>query len=474
MSKFMERFSLLPQGLRYKLLIAFSLMSIIPLLVIGYLVNTVILLNEVPSLGQVSIIVLLCVIIAWLGLFLAKRIIERVIDVALETKIIMDGNYNRKVFVDTGDEIGQIGAAVNFLTKKIRSNITDLKDYQDKMKEINTDIQKKVSILSNLLQIGEFISSSVKLETVLDLILSKISQLYESGFAGLYLSEVRGEPLTLRASSNIEKGAPLVSQIEGGKGFLGKTLIKRKHDILDASSKFSTTEQNFRLKYKCENIIAYPMFLSKEIRAILIAGSNIKNFTYTSDDLEIIKVFVEQASIAIENDLLMKKAEKLQIKDELTGLFNEGYMTGRLREEIERSKLCQRPCSFILLEIDDFGKYEERKGAPQAEEALRKIAGTMNEFSAPLGKPGLMARGTFALILPEVNKKGALEIAEKARKRIEKLALSSEKTDTVTASGGVSENPLDGASMEEILKKAKDALGEAKKKGKNKIVVAGT
>ena len=97
----------------------------------------------------------------------------------------------------------------------------------------------------------------------------------------------------------------------------------------------------------------------------------------------------------------------------------------------------------------------------------------MNEFSAPLGKPGIMARGTFALILPEVNKKGALEIAEKARKRIEKLALSSEKTDMVTASGGVSENPLDGASMEEILKKAKDALGEAKKKGKNKIVVAG-
>lgn len=470
----LKKFSLLPQGIRYKLLIAFSLMSVIPLLVIGYLANNFILLEEEVSFGQVSVVILFCVIIAWLGLFLAKSITERVIDIALEAKIITDGNYDRKVPVDTGDEIGQIGEAINFLTRKIRSNIADLKDYQDKMREINLDIQKRVSVLSNLLQIGELISASVKLDSILELVVGKLSQLYESGFAALYYcSSGKSKQYIMRASHNLEQKKLLREPVEEGKGLFGKALAKRKHVTVDASSKFSSAEQEFKIKYKCENIIAYPMFISRDARAFLVVGNDIKNFTYTNDDIEVVKVFAEQLSIAIENDILLRKAEKLEIKDALTGLFNKTYILNRLKEEIERSVVSQRPCSFILMDIDDFRQYEDKKGKPQAEITLRKIAGLIADFSKPLGKPGVIEKDTFALILPEVNKKEAMEIAEKTRKRIEKLQLSSEKDDRVTASGGVSENPLDGSSIDEIMEKAKEALAKAKQKGKNRVVGAG-
>ena len=67
--------------------------------------------------------------------------------------------------------------------------------------------------------------------------------------------------------------------------------------------------------------------------------------------------------------------------------------------------------------------------------------------------------------------------AEKARRELERanhqLELSAEKADRVTASGGVSESPLDGANLDEILEKAKEALAKAKQKGKNKVVSAG-
>ena len=112
--EFIKNYSLLPQGVRYKLLIAFCLMSIIPLLVIGYLVNNFIMLEVTLTLGQVSLVVLFCVVIAWLGLYLAKGIVERVVDMALEAKTIMEGNYEQRIAVQTGDEIGQIGDAINF------------------------------------------------------------------------------------------------------------------------------------------------------------------------------------------------------------------------------------------------------------------------------------------------------------------------------------------------------------------------
>ena len=87
-----------------------------------------------------------------------------------------------------------------------------------------------------------------------------------------------------------------------------------------------------------------------------------------------------------------------------------------------------------------------------------------------MGRAGRVDRDTFALILPETNKKGALEIAEMLRRRIENLKLSSEEDDRLTASGGVSENPLDGACLDDIIKSAEGALTKAKRKGKNKII----
>lgn len=472
--KLMQKFSILSYGLRYKLLIAFSLMSIIPLLIIGYLINTFILAQPDVPLAQVTLILLFCIIIAWLGLYLAKGIIMRVIDIAVESKIIADGNYDRKITVEAGDEIGQIGEAVNFLTKKIKNNMSDLKGYQDKMSEINLDIQKRILVLSNLLQISEFISSSsTKLENILELILSKIAQLYEGGFAGIYLSEGKGNKFMLRASHNLEDKPLSRAAIEEGKGLLGKALSKQKNVTVDASSKFSPENQEFKEKYKCENIVAIPLSAIQGIRVLLVAGNGISSFTYTNDDIQMIRVFAEQILIALENDIIRKKNKDLEVKDDVTELFNKPYITKRLSEEIGRSRVSQRPCSFILINVDNFNMYAEKMGQAHADTTLRLIARVVDENARPIGRAGRIERDIFAMVMPEVNKKGALNTAEKIRQRIEKLELSSQKDDRITASFGISENPLDGQNAEEIFDKAKEALDNAKRKGKNRVVIAG-
>ena len=85
----------------------------------------------------------------------------------------------------------------------------------------------------------------------------------------------------------------------------------------------------------------------------------------------------------------------------------------------------------------------------------------------------MISGNTFALVLPEANKKEALEVAEKIRKKIQKLDIGAGKGQSLTASAGVSENPLDGGSFKEIYDKAEVALKKAKEKGKNKVVGAG-
>ena len=471
--KIFEKLSILPQGIRHKLLIAFCLMSIIPLLVIGYLINNVIVLGEQLGLSQVSVVILFCIIIAWLGLYIAKSIMERIIDISMEGKAIAGGDYMRKVKIQTGDEIGQIGETINFLAQKIRGNMADIKDYQSKMKEVNAEIQKKVSVLSNVLQIGELISSSVKLENVLELALSRLSQQYATGFAALYTPEEGGKKFKLLVSDGLKNDNLSNATIKEGEGFLGKAIQRKKYVVIDASTRFSSEEQGFKSTYKCGNMVGYPLVVSRNVRGLLVVGNNLDNFTYTSDDIEYLKVFAEQVSIAIENDVLLRKARKLEIKDDLTGLFNKSYIVNRLSEEIERAVAAQRPCSYLVFDLDDFKKYEEEKGPAQAEIALKKIAHAISRFSFPAGKVGRTDTDTFALILPEANKKEALEIAEKIRKKIESTELSSEKGDRLTASGGISENPLDGSTAEEIIEKAEGAIKKAKEIGKNKVLTLG-
>ena len=189
MSGFCKQFSLMQQGLRYKLLIAFALMSVIPLLVMTYLTSTYIMTQEEISLGQISIIVLISVVIAWLGLVLAKNLVEPVIDMSIEAKIIASGDFARKVRVTSEDEIGELGTSINLLARRIKDNVQELKDYGEKTREINLEIQRKMLALSNLLQIGDLISASADLDTILDTVLDKLAHFYDGGF---------GRPISFR------------------------------------------------------------------------------------------------------------------------------------------------------------------------------------------------------------------------------------------------------------------------------------
>ena len=140
------------KGLRYKLLIAFSVMSVIPLMALMYLVSLYIFPNS-EHLINASAVSIIAVLLAVLGLLFARRLINPVIGMAIEARIIASGAYDRKLNVDSDDEVGHIAQSINSMTQKIRSNLDELKNYGQRMREINMEVHKKVLALSSLLQV---------------------------------------------------------------------------------------------------------------------------------------------------------------------------------------------------------------------------------------------------------------------------------------------------------------------------------
>ena len=360
------------------------------------------------------------------------------------------------------------------MTQRIKSNLDELKSYSQRMREINVDIHKKVMALSSLLQIGDIISSrSIQMDPLLALAVERAANVFDTGYGVLYLAS-KDIPGSFKANVSYNVNGEKLTDLtvkKGGNGLLDKALDTRSILIVDKAAKASKELDQLKSEYKAENFLAIPIYSGRNDFGIFLIGSRLDDFRFKDDDVELMKVFAKQITIAIESDMLSKKTEQLAIKDDLTDLYNKTFIMGRLEEEIKRAIFYQRPCSFITLNVDNFKKFRDTHGELAAEEALKRLARLVRDNLTPVGKAARVGGDDFAMLLPEKNKKESAYIAEEIRKKVETTNLLRQGQASLTVSCGVSENPIDGATADELFRKAMDAVKEAKSLGKNRVAV---
>ncbi len=471
MSKKAERFSLNSRTIKQKLMIAFQLMSILPLLVCAYLVSTYIL----PRFGfkfDVIATVVISMFVALIGLLIVKEVFDRLSSVAMEAKCIAAGDINRKLEVSHDDEVGDLGNVLNQLTQRIRGNMEELKHYSERTTEINIEIQKRVIVLSNLMQISTLISQGSKLEDILKIAVEKSKFLANSETAFLLFRDEHKDFFYMKIVDGA-RADYLMGIIVGAKeDIYSKFLNLNKPLILDKQNFISDNlTVDFLDKFQLKNCLAMPVFLKSKVKAILGIGNTREDFQYNKDDIELLDIFSKQVAIAIENDIMASRIEKLEIKDALTGLYNQGFINSRLQEEIKRAIAYQRPCAFIIFNVDNFNNYRDKFGLIAAEAAIKKIAALVLDSVTEFDRVGRTWDDEFSVILPEKNKRQAQDVAEDVRKKIEFVySEEQDRNKRLTFSAGVAENPLDGIEAEQLILKAKELLGKAKTAGKNRVV----
>ena len=170
--------------------------------------------------------------------------------------------------------------------------------------------------------------------------------------------------------------------------------------------------------------------------------------------------------------LISGRIEELKVIDDDTKLYTRNFIIRQLTEEINRGLLYHRPSSFALFGIDDFKKYKSMQDEKLVSELIHLIGNILMNSIEGINKVALFDDGQFAVLMPETNKKEAYRIAEDIRKAVEKFKFSLKvrvdgKSPTVSA--GISENPLDGMTVDELMEKAKKSLEEAFESGGNRV-----
>ena len=162
-----------------------------------------------------------------------------------------------------------------------------------------------------------------------------------------------------------------------------------------------------------------------------------------------------------------KELEALAFKDGLTGLFNHRVIIEKLTSEINRGKRYGVEVSVAMIDIDDFKKVNDIYGHLKGDEVIRAVADTIRKNLRNIDMAGRYGGEEFLVIMPETDLKNAYSVLERIRKDIE--ALTFEQDVRVTLSGGIAD--YQGQSVDELIHEADLKLLEAKKSGKNKIVM---
>jgi diguanylate cyclase (GGDEF)-like protein len=157
--------------------------------------------------------------------------------------------------------------------------------------------------------------------------------------------------------------------------------------------------------------------------------------------------------------------------DSLTNLANRRALDERLDDEVDHARRLGTNVAFVIADIDDFKSINDRYGHQTGDEALRNVARVFAEAVRELDLPGRYGGEEIALVLPGTNLSGARALAEKIRKSLEELHVTTTEGNAVqvTASFGAACFPAQSG-VEELVAAADAALYEAKRTGKNRVV----
>jgi diguanylate cyclase (GGDEF)-like protein/PAS domain S-box-containing protein len=177
----------------------------------------------------------------------------------------------------------------------------------------------------------------------------------------------------------------------------------------------------------------------------------------------------------LELEAANQELQRLVSLDGLTQIANRRCFDTTLKLEWQRMGREKQSLSLILCDIDFFKLYNDTYGHQAGDECLKKVAEIL-KMSAQRGGDLAARYGgeEFALILPETDVRGAMQVAESIRRNLREAAIphaASKVSNFVTASiGAASVVPRTGLSIKELIEQADRALYQAKLEGRDRVL----
>ena len=380
------------------------------------------------------------------------------------------------------------------LKGQVQGGIGIIKDITDRKKV--EDAEHNQRILSEVLRdSAAALNSSLDLEQVFDSILNNIGRVVAFDTVDILLTEDQNTGKIIRHRGSVGlfmAGENQSIRFDGNESDYFMQLMETDEPFIIPDTRLYPDWIMNKTMVEIRSYAGIPIRLKGKVIGFIDLGSFTPGF-YQPEHIERLRAFADQAAIAITNaqlveelrqtnDLLAENLEKIKtlqieleeqaVRDPLTGLFNRRYFQETLEREIARAKRENMPVGIIVMDLDRFKQVNDSFGHKAGDNFLRDIGNLLMRNIRREDAACRIGGEEFVIVMPGASIEVTGHRAELIRSMTEALRVADTMEGfKVTMSLGISAYPTLGTGGEEILIQADRALYQAKKNGRNQVVV---
>jgi diguanylate cyclase (GGDEF)-like protein len=331
----------------------------------------------------------------------------------------------------------------------------------------------EIDKLLTCLEVGKLLTSTLNLRGILELIMSKVSQLVDAENWSLLLKDQETGELSFEIAVGIDnntiKGVRLAPG-EGIAGYVSETGEPVYQPNIKDDPRFNRNIDQ-RTGYTTTSIVCIPLTIHRKIVGVIEIINVTDMELFKAKDLPILMILADYAAIAIENSRYVARIQRMSVTDEYTGFYNVRYLHHILDELIMKADKNDTEIAVVFGDIDNFKDVVDEYGHLLGSQVLKEIAVTISRCITE--KDILVKYGgdEYVIILPDRNKQEALDLTETILQSIRESTYLKSRPDPVkiTASFGIAVYPDDAHTKKDLLLVADNSMYNIKRNRKDGI-----
>ena len=326
--------------------------------------------------------------------------------------------------------------------------------------------------LLTCVEIGKAVTSTLNMEQILNIILTRLSELIRANNWTLYLLDPDKQELYFEVVVGLDKQSLADVRIKLGEGIAGTAALTGEPvlvpDDVKQDPRFSGRVDDLT-GFVTRSLICLPLKVQDSVIGVIEIVNPEDSSLFEDAAMPVLSILADYVSIAITNARNHMRIESLAITDDVTGFYNTRFLHNCLDKFLEQSQVV----SLAFLDLDDFKQVVDAHGHLMGSKMLKEVA---EVIASQLEDSDILVRyggDEYVVILPTQDRRAALEKLSNVHRELSIASfLQSEGLEIkITASCGIASYPQDATDKKDLLQLADQALYRSKEQGKNSITV---
>lgn len=330
-------------------------------------------------------------------------------------------------------------------------------------------LEQRLAQRDALYRISQLAAHRHDVDVTLGEVLAILEEIVPFGYVAILLPDPTTRALSVRCSRGHAPEAD-AARIPPGSGVTGRCALTGQVQLVDdvgAVPDYVPGVPGARSE------LALPLLADGQLIGVLNFESR-EPGAYGQDHVRTLSVVAHQVAVVLRAAQLNEEARRLAVTDSLTGLHNRRCFMQELEERLKRARRYGETLAVVFVDLDGFKPINDGHGHGVGDQALQAVAGAMRAWIRDSDAIGRIGGDEFAAVLLQAERQTAWQVVDRLRLAVAGLEVRGRHGEPVpvTLSAGIALFPEDATELETLLVRADVALLEAKRQGRNRVVLA--